>query len=204
MKTQADKNSYDRQFQVGEQVLLKLQLYAQNSVISREFTKLAFKYFRPFSILERIGAVAYKLQLPADCVVHPAFHIPQLKPYTPNYSPVFKDLTPISDLSVGTPTPVAILDRRLVKKGSFANQQLLVQWLTLSKDCTTWEDYFVLRTRFPDTAIWGPFASQGGGRRMSHRHHHQPWRRSLKQGQRKVTGRIQGPLDGQAGERLQA
>lgn len=162
MKLQADKNRHDRQFQVGEQVLLKLQPYAQSSVVNRPFPKLAFKYFGPFSILERIGAVAYKLQLPDDCAVHPVFHISQLKPFTPNYSPVFKDLTSISDLSVGTPTPVAILDRRLVKKGNSATQQLLVQWSTLSKECTTWEDYSVLRTRFPDAAIWGPLASQGG------------------------------------------
>lgn len=43
MKVQADKNRTDRQFQVGEQVLLKLQPYTQQSVASRPYPKLAFK-----------------------------------------------------------------------------------------------------------------------------------------------------------------
>lgn len=144
MKLQADKTRQERQFQIGEQVLLKLQPYAQHSVVNRPVPKLAFKYYGPFTVLERIGAVAYKLQLPADSLVHPVFHVSQLKPFTPNYSPVFQDLSTVSDLTVGTPEPVEILDRRLVKKGSSAKQQILVKWSTLPLECATWEDYTVL------------------------------------------------------------
>lgn len=86
-------------------------------------------------MLERIGAVAYKLQLPEDCLVHPMFHVSQLKPFTPNYSPVFKDLSPVSDLTVETPKPVEVLDRRLVKRGNSATQQILVKWSTLPTEC---------------------------------------------------------------------
>lgn len=45
MKLQADRHRVDRQFQVRDQVLLKLQPYTQQSVVSRPFPKLAFKPF---------------------------------------------------------------------------------------------------------------------------------------------------------------
>jgi hypothetical protein len=54
MKQLADRHRVDRQFQVGEQVLLKLQPYAQSSVVNRPYPKLAFKFFpRDPSIRER-------------------------------------------------------------------------------------------------------------------------------------------------------
>lgn len=61
MKLQADRSRTDRQFQVGERVLLKLQPYVQQSVVSRPYPKLAYKFFGPFTITEKIGAAAYRL-----------------------------------------------------------------------------------------------------------------------------------------------
>jgi hypothetical protein len=40
----ADKKRVPREFQVGEQVLLKLQPYAQHSVVNRPCPKLAINY----------------------------------------------------------------------------------------------------------------------------------------------------------------
>jgi hypothetical protein len=50
-------------FRLGNYVLLKLQPYCQSSVISRLYPKLSLKYFGPYGVLERIGTIAYKIQL---------------------------------------------------------------------------------------------------------------------------------------------
>jgi hypothetical protein len=78
MKKQADKHRSERSFEVGESVYLKLQPYVQSSVATRSNNKLTFRFFGPYKILERVGAVAYELQLPPNSTVHPVFHVSQL------------------------------------------------------------------------------------------------------------------------------
>jgi hypothetical protein len=58
--------------------------------------------------------------------------------------------------------PEAILDRRLFKKGNTIVPQVLVQWKDLPAEMITWEDYNVVKTRFPEAA-WGLVASSAGG-----------------------------------------
>lgn len=45
----------------------------------RSTQKLSRKYFGPYKILGRIGAVAYKVKLPPTSQVHPIFHVSLLK-----------------------------------------------------------------------------------------------------------------------------
>jgi len=163
MKMQADRNRTDREFSVGDQVLLKLQPYTQSSVASRPYPKLAYKFFGPYKVTARIGKVAYRLELPDSSNIHPVFHISQLKPYTPNYTPVFSTLPMLTDLQAAETEPEMIRDRRLVKKGNNAIPQVLVTWSGLPKSTATWEDYHVLQARFPNAPAWGQARSPGGG-----------------------------------------
>lgn len=162
MKTQADKHRTDRVFQVGELVLLKLQPYAQHSVVNRSYPKLSFKFFGPYKVLERIGEVAYRLELPKEAKVHPVFHVSQLKQFTPKYTPVYSELPVEVDMSDTSLKPMKVLECRLVKKGNHATPQVLVQGSNLPDHATTWEDWYVLAKRFPEILAWGQASSEGG------------------------------------------
>jgi len=79
MKTQADKSRTERSFSVGTWVYLKLQPYVQSSVAARANQKLAYRFFGPYQIIDKIGSVAYKLKLSDSSSIHPVFHVFQLK-----------------------------------------------------------------------------------------------------------------------------
>lgn len=162
-KRKADRHRSERNFNVGEEVLLKLQPYAQTTVANRPCRKLAYKFYGPFTVEQKIGNLAYKLALPPEARIHPVFHVSQLKPFTPNYTPVFSDLPRPPDLTTVNLRPSAILDRRMRKKGNDSVVQIKVQWGNLSPESATWEDYDVLRLRFPEATIWEEVLSQGEG-----------------------------------------
>ena len=105
-------------------VLLKLQPYAQHTVVNRPCLKPAFNFFGPYKILEHIGVVAYRLELPPSAQVHPVFHVSQLIPFIANYSPLFSTLPTIANLSKQEVVPVEVLDMHLVKKGNQARLSL--------------------------------------------------------------------------------
>ncbi|XP_071680642.1 uncharacterized protein [Lolium perenne] len=154
MKANADKNRTERQFSIGEQVLLKLQPYAKKSVVNRPYPKLSYKFFGPYVVLERIGEVAYKLQFPSTAKVHPVFHVSQLKPFTPKYTRVFDELPSVPDLAATTIEPEEILERPMVRSGNMVATQVLIKWRGLIREQATWEDYALLKLRVPNAALW--------------------------------------------------
>ena len=80
MKQQADNNRSEREFEVGDQVFLRLQPYKQMSLKQKnKDNKLAPKYYGPYKVLQKIGSMAYKLELPPSSHIHLVFHVSCLK-----------------------------------------------------------------------------------------------------------------------------
>lgn len=80
--------------------------------------------------------------------MHLVFHVSQLKPFIPCYTPVFAELPKVADLSTMPLESELILDRRLVKKGNHAIVQVLVKWEQVPASSATWEDFEVVRGVF--------------------------------------------------------
>lgn len=163
IKLYVDQHWSARSFTVGEFLYLKLQPYAQTSVVNRPCAKLAYKYYEPFEIVECIGPAAYKLQLPAEALIRPIFHISQLKAHIPDHTTVFSHLPATVDLSTVNVWPEKILDRKMVKKNNAIHVQVLIQWSSLPSEAATWEDFEVLQRRYPTAPAWGHAGSQGAG-----------------------------------------
>jgi hypothetical protein len=158
MKSQADKGRTEREFNVGDMVYLKLQPYVQSSVATRANHKLSFKFFGPYLILQRVGKVAYKLQLPPSASIHPVVHVSQLKLSVGNRQVSSALPDAMSQMQV----PVQILDRRIVMRGGKAVQQVLIKWSQGDDTLSSWEDEEALRSKFPEAAAWGQAEFQGG------------------------------------------
>ncbi|KAL6342714.1 hypothetical protein AAG906_013120 [Vitis piasezkii] len=136
MKQQVDSSEEISGSRVGDQVLLKLHPYHQES-----------RYYGPYPILEKIGARAYR-----NCHLHsnsPVFHVSLLKPYngTPVVTPL--DLPPLADNGIITLEPQQILDTRWIKRGDTFMEESLVHWKHLPHEEATWESTDTLCHQFP-------------------------------------------------------
>ena len=85
--------------------------------------KLAFKYFGPFLILEKIGEVAYRLQLPAASRIHPVFNVSQLKLCV---QPHHEVLNSLPSINAHLQFPVKVLQERIRRSDNRSVAQVLV------------------------------------------------------------------------------
>ena len=98
--------------------------------------KLMPLWLGPFKIQERVGKVAYRLELPDTALIHDVFHVSLLKPYK-------------SDGTVQPPPPHYIMDgeqeyeveeilAHRLQRGKL-KQEFLIKWLGYGPEHNTWE-----------------------------------------------------------------
>lgn len=128
MKKYADRKRRNLSFEKGEWVFLKLRPHRQQTIARRINQKLGPRFFGPFPVVERIGSVLYKLQLPEGATVHPVFHISQLKKAIGNYVAT-TDLPEELEVEPGDiEEPEQLLASREVVKDGQHIKQWMVKW----------------------------------------------------------------------------
>ncbi|GKA54322.1 transposon ty3-G gag-pol polyprotein [Tanacetum coccineum] len=151
MKVNADRHRRELEFNVGDLVYIKLQPYRQSSVVSRYSAKLAPRFFGPYKILNRVGPVAYRVELPPGSLIHDVFHVSLLRRFV-GTAPEVIQVT--QDEPVVSPTlmqPEEILEERVVRKGKYRPKtELLVKWKGRPREDATWETKWRFVRAYPD------------------------------------------------------
>ncbi|XP_027102559.1 uncharacterized protein [Coffea arabica] len=149
MKKYADEKRSKREFSERDWVYLRLQPYRQSSIALRGNTKLSAKYFGPYQITERIGEVAYRLNLLTSSKVHPVFHVSLLKKKIGDKATPTLQLPETNKNGHWRIELAAVIGRRMVKKRNAATTQWLIHWWGTDPVEATWEDAEEIRKQFP-------------------------------------------------------
>jgi hypothetical protein len=153
-----DRHCRDMQFTVGDWVWLRLLHQLLASLNNTNRSKLGPKFYGPFQILERIGDVAYKLQLPQGAKLHDVFHVGLLKRYYGG-PPTVPDALPAIRHGHACPMPESVLKVRLAK----GRHELLVQWVGQAAANARWVDIEESRRHYPALHLEDELSLQRGG-----------------------------------------
>jgi hypothetical protein len=162
MKQQADQHRSEISFEVGDWVFLRLQAYKQMSLKqAKKDNKLSPKYYGPYKVLQKIGTIAYKLELPASSQVHPVFHVSFLKKVIGNkilVQTILKELDEEGKIILETE---AITDTRIHQLRNRSISQYLIKWRKLPAEDSTWEDESFIQKHRELLKRCGQHLSQG-------------------------------------------
>ena len=142
---------------MGDWVWLRLLHRSTQSLDPRAKRKLGPRYAGPFPVLERIGKVAYRLQLPAGARIHDVFHVGLVKPFRGEPQAATPALLRTSDGRL-LPGPAKVL-RAQLRRGVW---YLLIQWEGLPEEDATWEQRDEFSQHYPDFQLEDELFAQAG------------------------------------------
>lgn len=140
MKHYADLKRRPCTFKVGDPVYVKLRPYRQLSLTGHSHHKLSPRFYGPFTIIDQCGPVAFKLNLPDSSKIHPVFHSSLLKLHHGPFTSITAPLPNIAFNNHPLISPLAVLDSKTDISSNLPRRQVLVQWLGLAPEDTSWED----------------------------------------------------------------
>ncbi|KAH6783568.1 hypothetical protein C2S52_008527 [Perilla frutescens var. hirtella] len=164
MKVNADKSTMEKKFEGGNWGYLKIQPYRQSSVLRHKNLKLSLPCY---GVLEKVGQVAYRLDLTDRTKVYHVFHILLLKKKVGEEIIPLTELASVDEEGTFKPAPTFARDTRTIQRGRDQVTQLLVKWGEESEDLVPWEDVEFLQRKFPQLDPWGQGFNKGGSNVMN-------------------------------------
>ncbi|GKD69257.1 hypothetical protein Tco_1323347, partial [Tanacetum coccineum] len=141
-------------FQIRDKVMLKV-LPWKGVVCFGKWGKLNPRYVRPFKVLEKLGAIAYNLELPQELSrVHNTFHVSNLKRcYSDDPLTVPFDGLHIDDKLQFFEEPVEIMDREVKQLRHSRIPIVKVRWNSKRGPGFTWESEDQFKKKYPHLFI---------------------------------------------------
>ncbi|KAK1427944.1 hypothetical protein QVD17_16705 [Tagetes erecta] len=149
-KSYADKRRKPLEFEVGDRVLLKVSPW-KGSIRFGKKGKLSPRYIGPFQVLERIGPVAYRLELPEVFGrIHDTFHVSNLKKCLSDETLIIPpDEVQIDDKLNFIEEPVEIMLRQEKKLRRSKIPIVKVRWNSRRGPEFTWERESEMKRKYP-------------------------------------------------------
>ena len=107
---------------------------------AKKDNKLWPKYYGPYKVLQKVGTMAYKLDLPASSRVHLVFHVSCLKKVIGDKLPVQKILPELDEEEKTILEPEAVTETRTRQLRNRSISEYLIKWKKLPIEDSTWED----------------------------------------------------------------
>ena len=149
-KSYANNRRRDLEFEVGDMVFLRISPWKGVLRFGKR-GKLSPRYIGPYRIVERIGEVAYRLELPSDLDrIHDVFHVSMLRKYIPDPSHVLTEQpVEIQENLTYEEEPVQILDRREQVLRNKTIPLVKVLWRSHTVEEAIWEHEEQMKRHYP-------------------------------------------------------
>ncbi|XP_071900967.1 uncharacterized protein [Coffea arabica] len=149
-KSYADNRRKDLKFEVGDRVFLKVT--PLRSITAGRGKKLQPRFVGPYKILQRVGTVAYRLELlPSLSRIHNVFHVSMLKKYYPDPSHILQPKEIDIDESLTyEEKPVQLLDRKVKELRNKQIPLVKILWRNHGVEEATWKVEEEMQKKYPE------------------------------------------------------